>query len=584
MKIKVWLVIGAWIGMVQMGYAKDPLEGVQPDNQRRWVDSVFQSMSLDQKIGQLFMIAAFSNKDEKHQKEIEKLIQDHHLGGLIFFQGGPIRQAVLTNRYQSLAKIPLMIGMDAEWGISMRLDSVPQFPKQMALGAIADDNRIYQMGAEIARQCKELGVHINFAPVVDVNSNPLNPVIGYRSFGENKENVTRKGVAYMKGLQDNGVLANAKHFPGHGDSESDSHYTLPTIKHDLNTLTDIDLYPFRKLMEENLMSVMVAHLFVPSLDAEPNKATTLSKAVVTDLLKNQMKFEGLIFTDALNMKGVANYYSPGQVDVMALLAGNDILLYSEDVPKAVTEIKNALDSGLLLESQIDESVKKILKAKYWAGLHDYQPIVTEGLYQRLNLPQSQMLIEDLYARAFTTVRDEPGLLPFTNLDLHTFASLSINSEIGQNTFKESLSNYAPFAHYDLAKTTTRSDSVYYDLTQKLSSYNTVVVGLHGVISNTNRGHGIKPEDIKFLEQLAEKTNVVLVVFGNAYSLQYFDKIPSLTCIYEENPTTLALAPQMLFGARASQGALPVTASTKAQSEQQIFGPNLGRLSYGALSQ
>ncbi len=281
-------------------------------NQDAWVDSIMNSMSPRQRIGHLFMVAAYSNKGEKHVQEIEELISKYGIGGLIFFQGGPVRQAILTNRYQALSRIPLFIAMDAEWGLGMRLDSVISFPKQMTLGAIADDKYIYKMGKEVARQCRRLGVHVNFAPCVDVNSNPNNPVIGMRSFGEDKVNVANKGIAYMKGMQDHFVLTTAKHFPGHGDTETDSHHTLPVINHGRERLTDVEMYPFRQLIRDSVMGVLVGHIHVPALDNTPNRATTLSPHVVTDILKNDLGFKGLIFTDALNMKGVSNFYKPGE--------------------------------------------------------------------------------------------------------------------------------------------------------------------------------------------------------------------------------------------------------------------------------
>lgn len=294
----------------------------------QWVDSVYQNLSYEQQIGQLFMIAAYSNKDNQHKQEIEAAIKKHHIGGLIFMQGGPGRQAHLLNHYQSISKVPLMISMDAEWGLAMRLDSTVRFPKQMTLGAIQDNKYIYKMGEEIARHCKRVGMQVNFAPVVDVNVNRNNPVIGTRSFGENKVKVAEKGIAYMRGMQSQHVLANAKHFPGHGDTDVDSHKDLPIINHSVDRLHDIELYPFKRLIADSLASMMVAHLYVPALDKTPNTATTLSPKVVNKLLKEELGFKGLVFTDALNMKGVSKFYSPGEADLKALLAGNDVLLLS----------------------------------------------------------------------------------------------------------------------------------------------------------------------------------------------------------------------------------------------------------------
>jgi beta-glucosidase-like glycosyl hydrolase len=385
----------------------DPLESKALDEQQLWVDSVFHALSFEERLGQLFMVAAYSNKDQKHVDQISQLIKNENLGGLIFFQGGPNRQARLTNLYQAQSKTPLLIAMDAEWGIGMRLDSVVNFPKAMTLGAIQNPALIHEMAAEIARQFHLLGMHVNFAPVVDVNSNPDNPVIGYRAFGENKELVAQRAIAYMKGLQDNGIIANAKHFPGHGDTETDSHYTLPVIQHAEKRIWEVDLYPYQELFKENLMSVMVAHLNIPSLNQGSNLPTSLSKPIVTDLLQNKMNFQGLIFTDALNMRGVTNQRNPGEVDLKALLAGNDVLLYSENVAQAKKLIREAVAQGQISEQEINRRVKKILKAKYWAGLHTYAPIDTYKIADRLTTDKTNEVLEKLYGEAIT-VASSPG--------------------------------------------------------------------------------------------------------------------------------------------------------------------------------
>jgi beta-glucosidase-like glycosyl hydrolase len=285
------------------------------DKQADWVDSVFATMDLDAKIGQLYMVAAYSNRDDSHRQEVLEMVGKYKIGGLIFFQGGPVRQALLANEYQSVSGIPLLVAMDAEWGVGMRLDSTIRYPYQMALGAIRENSLIYEMGMEVARQFKRLGMHINFAPVIDVNNNSNNPVINFRSFGEDKHNVTLKGKAYMKGLQENSVLACGKHFPGHGDTDVDSHEDLPVIKHDFERLRNTGLYPFNELIQEGLGSVMVAHLSIPALDTTANLPSTLSSPVVTGLLKDSLHFQGIVFTDALNMEGVAKYYEPGEVDI-----------------------------------------------------------------------------------------------------------------------------------------------------------------------------------------------------------------------------------------------------------------------------
>ena len=352
--------------------------------QQVWVDSVYNQFSFEEKVGQLFMVAAYSNKDEAHNKSIDKLVEDYKIGGLIFFQGGPVRQAKLTNRYQAKAKVPLFIGIDAEWGLSMRLDSTYRYPWNMTLGAIQDMKLIEKTGNQMGKQSKRMGIHFNFAPVVDINTNPKNPIIGNRSFGETKENVTERALALMKGLQDEGVYATAKHFPGHGDTSTDSHHTLPVVNFDKNRINEVELYPYKELIKNGLTSIMVAHLNVPSLEPRANYPTSISYPVVTDILKKQLQFEGLIFTDALNMKGASNFKKPGDIDLEAFLAGNDVLLFAENVPVAVKKFKEAYDKGTITEERLMYSVKKILSYKYKANLNQYQPINLDNLYQDLN--------------------------------------------------------------------------------------------------------------------------------------------------------------------------------------------------------
>lgn len=546
---------------------------------RKWVDSVFNSLSEEHRIGQLFMVAAYSNKDQSHVKEIEKLISDYNIGGVIFFQGGPVRQAILTNRYQQLSRVPLFVAMDAEWGLAMRLDSTVSYPKQMTLGAIQDNKYVYNMGEEIARQCRRLGVQINFAPVVDVNSNPANPVIGIRSFGEDKVNVALKGVAYMKGMQNHGVMANAKHFPGHGDAGSDSHLTLPVINHSKDRLQDIELYPFRELIREDVKSIMVAHLHVPAYDNTPNLATTLSKTVVTDLLKNEMNFNGLIFTDALNMKGVANYYKPGEVDVLALLAGNDVLLYAEDVPAAVKRIQKAVKKGEISQQEIDKRVKKILAGKFWAGLDSEKFVKLENLHADLNNTAAKAVQHELYEKSLTLVKNSGELLPFTTLDTTSFASVSIGADVS-NEFQRSLSRYAAFNHFAVPNKHAE-EAFYQQVLDKVSKHEVIVVGIHATNPWNSRDYGISDNTMKFLEQLYLKNqNVVVSVFGSPYSLKFFSGAPQLICAYEDNSETRELVPQLIFGAIPALGKLPVSVLPDFPINTGIETPQTFRLRFG----
>lgn len=589
MRIKLWAILLAVIVIFQadavLGWEKahedrkredrDPLSVKDQRRQKAWVDSIFKANSFEDRLGQLFMVAAYSNKDARHRDEIARLIQEQNLGGLIFFQGGPVRQANLTNYYQSISKIPLFIAMDAEWGVNMRLDSVLTFPRAMTLGALHREELIYDMGKEIARQFKELGMHINFAPVVDVNSNPNNPVIGFRAFGEEKRMVAKKSLAYMKGLQDHGVMANAKHFPGHGDTETDSHYALPVIKHSENRIKDIDLYPYRELIDQDLMSVMVAHLHIPSMDSERNKASTLSKYIVSDLLKTQMNFNGLVFTDALNMKGVANYYKPGEVDLMALLAGNDILVYSQDVPRAKAMIIQAIEDGRISREEVDERIRKVLKAKYWAGLHERKEIETARLVDNLNNPETRLLVENLYAEAITVTSNKNNILPLKHLDLHSFASLTIGGE--GKFFQEKLSKYAKFDHFEITKNADAGTQA--NMERQLADHNTVVVGIMGVTNNPSRGFGINGTDINFIRKLSQSKTVITVLFGNAYGAKHMTDFPYHIMAFENNEFTQSLVPEIIFGARDAYGMLPVSVSEDLRIGTGGYMEGLGRLAY-----
>lgn len=379
----------------------------------------------------------------------------------------------------------------------------------------------------------------------------------------------------MKGLQDHGIIANAKHFPGHGDTESDSHYSLPVIRHSENRIKDIDLYPYRELIDNDLMSVMVAHLHIPSMDSEKNKATTLSKYVVTDLLKNQMNFSGLVFTDALNMKGVASYYKPGEVDLLALLAGNDILLYSQDVPKAKSMIIQAIAEGRISQEEVDTRIRKVLKAKYWAGVHETKPIDTKNLVQKLNSPYTELLVENLYAQSITVTSNKNNFLPIRHLDLQETASLTIGGD--GKEFQNKLSKYNKFSHFEIQK---GADAATLAATeQKLDPFNTVVIAIMGVTNSPSRGFGINPSDINFIKKLSKEKTVITVLFGNSYAAKYMNDLPHNILAFENNEFTQRLVPEIIYGARDATGLLPVSVSENLRIGSGGYMKSLGRLSY-----
>jgi len=544
----------------------------------KWVDSVFNTLSEEERIAQLFMVAAYSNRDSSHQREIEKLITDQKIGGLIFFQGGPIRQANLTNSYQAKAKVPLLVSIDAEWGLAMRLDSTMKFPKQMTLGAISDNNLIYQMGEQIAMQCKRMGIHINLAPVADVNNNSENPVINYRSFGEGKYKVANKAIAYMKGMQNKGIMANAKHFPGHGDTDSDSHKTLPIIKHTRERLDSLELYPFQQMIDSGLGSMMIAHLYIPSLDDRPNRASTLSENIVTDLLQKEMGFEGLIFTDALNMRGVSAFYDPGKLDVEALLAGNDVLLFSEDVPKAIEEIKTAINQKLISQKEIDRRCRKILFAKAWCGLSKYKPIDTALLSEDLHKSEAQFVNMKLYESALTLLKNEEAVIPVMKLAEKKIASITIGAA-NENEFNTSIDRYCDFDAFSYSLKPS-NDEIKKAL-DELKEYNLVLITIHDMNQRPYQNFGITKQLNSLVDSLASKHNVILNILGNPYCLNRFEgahKAKAILVSYEEEKLAKDVSGQIIFGGLPVKGKLPVSVKNYPNGSGIIIDKSI-RLNY-----
>ena len=544
-----------------------------------WVDSVFNTLTPDERIAQLIMVAAYSNRGPEHKQEILRLIDEQKIGGLIFFQGGPQRQAKLLNEYQQHAEVPLLVAIDAEWGLGMRLDSTISYPYQMTLGAIQDERLVYDLGVEIARQLKRVGVHMNFAPVVDVNNNPANPVINFRSFGEDKYNVARKGVAYMKGMQDNGVLTTAKHFPGHGDTDTDSHYALPQINHSRQRLDSLELYPFRQVINAGAGGIMVAHLNIPALDPMEGIPSTLSKRIITGLLKEELGFQGLIVTDAMNMKGVTGSNPPGVVDKDAILAGNDLLEFTEDVQRAIAEIRKAVEKGLVNQKEIDQRCRKILAVKYWAGLNNYKPVEIQGLVKELNTPAANLLNRNLTKAALTVLKNENKFLPLRYLEQLKIASVSFGAE-QQTAFQNALSLYTNVAHFTLPNDATAGQVD--EVREQLKNYNLVIAGWHDNSKYPRNNLALSNEAQRYLGELAEKQNTVIAVFKNPYVLDKLDKIENangLIVTYQDNVMAQELAAQLIFGGIGASGKLPVSVGNKFSSGDGIDVKGGIRLNY-----
>ncbi len=524
-----------------------------------WVDSVFNSLTIEQRIAQLLMIEVSSNQNRTYYNRIERIISTYNVGGLIFFKGGPASQLSITNHWQRQAQTPMLIAMDAEWGLAMRLDSTISFPRQITLGAVSTDQLIYELGLEMGRQARRMGVQITFSPVVDVNSNPSNPVINSRSFGECRFNVTRKGMALMHGIQDAGVIATAKHFPGHGDTDVDSHHALPLINHPFRTLDSVHLFPFRHLIDKGLKAVMVAHLDVPALGPAQNRPSSLSREVVTDLLQNQMNFKGLIITDALNMKGVTGSYKSGEVEVMALMAGNDILLMPESVPQAINAIKKAIDTGLIEEDYLNQKCRKILWYKEQAGLNNYRTLTLNNLINDLNSPRVQQINRRLAEAAITIVRNEADLLPLRRLDTLNIAALTIGST-EENPFQAMLANYAPIKMLSLPKNFSPQQAR--NITEQLLKHNLVIISIQNNSMFPGRNYGISQQVMDFVNSISATNNVVLNVFANPYSLSAFGrnllKARSIMISYQDGRDFEEASAQVIFGAVAARGKLPVS--------------------------
>ena len=546
------------------------------DNNYYWADSVIENLTIDEKIGQLFMVIAYSNKSKEHKKEISRLIKKHKIGGLMFLQGGPKRQAILTNYYQSISTIPLMIALDAEWGVSMRLDSALRFPWQMTIGATMDSALVYEMGEEIARQCKLLGVNINFAPVIDINSNPKNPIINNRSFGESVRNVSSLGLAYMQGLQENNILACAKHFPGHGDTDKDSHKTLPIIRHSKYRLKKVELKPFEHLINNGLGSIMTAHLFIPSLDETDKTPISLSKKVVDGLLTKEMGFKGLKFTDGLNMKAVSDLYDPGDLDVKALIAGNDVLLCAENVPRAVKMIKKSIKEGIISEDEINEKCRKILIAKKWMNLDNFKPIDLDIIHDSLITEKTNRINQKLVKSSVTLLQNYEDLIPLKRLDTLKIASLSIGEK--SVAFQEKLNYYTKVDTFNISEDADiKTQALILD---KLSKYNLVIVSVHKSNANAWKDYKISKNTDIFLQTIALQSKVVVTVFANPYSLNSFlftSNFDALLLGYQNSDLAQKYVAQSIFGGISIKGNLPV--STKHFDISSSIKTDSTRLSY-----
>ncbi|QEE50409.1 serine hydrolase [Flavobacterium alkalisoli] len=559
--------------LVQCAFAQQAsFNNYKTPDERKWTDSIYNSLSFEERVGQLFMVAAYSNKDAAHVQEVDKLVRDYKVGGLIFFQGGPVRQAKLTNRYQAVAKTPMFIGIDGEWGLSMRLDSTYRYPWNMTLGAIQDLHLIETMGEQMAMQSKRMGIQFNFAPVLDVNVNPKNPIIGNRSFGEDKVNVTERALALMKGLQSQGVYATGKHFPGHGDTATDSHYSLPYLPFTTQRLEDLEFYPYKRLFNEGLASIMVAHLNVPSIEPTENYPTSLSYNVVTNIVKGEMGYDGLIFTDALNMKGASNYMQPGEIDLEAFLAGNDVLLFAENVPVAIEKFKEAYAQNVLTEERLAYSVKKILAYKYRAGLNKYKSIDLTHLYSDLNEYIYDDLNYKLYENAVTVIKNDNTVLPIRSLVNEKIAYIKMG-DADNTDFVEKLQSYA-----DVTVLEEQTLPLY---KEKLKDFTKVIIGFHKA-DGAWKNHNFTDAELEWISAIAKVKPVILAAFVKPYALMQikdFTNIKSVVLAYQNNAIASTVAAEVIFGAIGSKGKLPVSINNSFTVNTGIETETTGRLAF-----
>ena len=573
MIIRSFLILSLLFNEVASQTSADPLLVLGDEYQMKWVDSVYSSMTLNQKVGQLFVVQAVSNKGISHKTKILDEITSNGVGGIIFSNGSAEKQVELTNLYQDMSNIPLLIGMDAEWGLSMRLDSTFSFPWNMTLGAISDNELIKNVGNRIAAHCKRIGVNFNFAPVVDINTNPKNPIIGNRSFGESMQNVSSKSLSYMNGQQQMNILSSAKHFPGHGDTSTDSHKSLPIINHKKERILNVELKPFENLINNGLESVMIAHLEVPSLEKTRGLPSTLSFAIVTELLRNRLGFKGLIITDALEMKGLSSFKSKGNLDMLAFKAGNDILLMSENVSKGVSSIINEYNTGSITEERLSYSVKKILKAKYKVGLNKFLPISTYDLDNDLNSISDEILNEKLVENSLTVIKNKENIIPIKDL----------SERVGYLSFGND-SNTSFFSYLNkYSKVNYLSNLDFTNVDDLISKYNTIIIGIHANSNTPWKSYKIKKEEINLINHISKKVNVILNVFGSPYSLNSFKNIKHIKGViisYQNSVVFQQKSAQLIFGAIDSKGILPVSIGKLFSVGEGIQIDHINRFSYG----
>ncbi|MDA3880038.1 MAG: serine hydrolase [Prolixibacteraceae bacterium] len=544
----------------------------------QWVDSVMKEMSIEEKVGQLIMVTSYPSQGEANEQKILNYIREYHIGGVLFLKNSPSQMAQSINRYQANSAIPLFMALDAENGLSFRLDSVVEYPYAMGLGALNSDSMIYRMGREVGQQCRALGINLNFAPVADVNSNPQNPIINYRSFGENPAKVAHKSWALAKGIQDEGIVVTAKHFPGHGDTKYDSHLTLPVIKRKYEQLNSVDFEPFRYAINQGINGIMSAHISLPLVD-KTGLPGTLSPRVMTDFLRDSLKFEGLVFSDGMNMKGITNYFDEGEAAVKALLAGVDVIEFVLNPAKVSQNIIAAIQSGVLTMEAINNKCRKVLMSKKWAGIDSYTPVDVETLHKKINTGEYRLTSRYLHEKSLTVIENKNILIPLQQLDTLRIASVSIGAAT-ETPFQKMLANYTSIDNFYID--TDESFSELDKLLKKLKSYNLVIVGVHGTHLPSRAYFGVKPMHAEAVSRIIKDKTSILTFFANPYSLKYYngiEKAGSVILGYGSNELYQEYAAQLIFGGVGTDGKLPVSIAGKYNEGHGIVVKPSGRLKY-----
>lgn len=530
------------------------------EKQNHWVDSVYNKLSRRQRVAQLFFVRAHTNLGQKYEDSVANVVADEHVGGLVFFQGGPVRQANLINRYQGLSKVPLLIAMDGEWGLGMRLDSTTSFPFQMTLGAIQDNTLIYKMGQQVAYDFKRLGMQMNFGPDMDINNNPDNPVINYRSFGDNKYNVAQKGIAYFTGMQSQGLLTTAKHFPGHGDTNVDSHLDLPLLPFTRERLDTLEEYPFREAIHAGISGIMVAHMDIPALDNTRNLPSTLSRKIVTGILKDSLGFKGLVVSDALEMQGVVKYFPNGEADVRAFLAGNDVLELSQNSARAIQLIRKAVRRDEISADEFETKVKKILAAKYWSGLNNYHPVSTKDLTEDLNRSAEQSMVQNLSDAAVTLLKGNSASLQLNPFNRTAIVSIGVQEF---TVFQRELSHSYQYCTFFKVGKTETADNIN-RLCEALKQYSQVYISINDTRSRPQSKLDYSSEVKDFITRLSARPNTVVCVFANPYTiatLPGIEKAGAVLCCYQMSDALQRSAVKVIARRLDPVGRLPVNVNS-----------------------